>query len=395
MTDEAGTGRLADNIAHFARKLRAAGLAVGPAAVIEAIRSVEVAGVGKQDLYWALHANFVTRRDQHAVFDAVFRLFWRDRDLAERTAPAPPDQLFVPRERPRAAQLRAAAAMASGKPREREREQVEFDTRLTVSDEEVFRRRDFEQMTAAEIAEAERRIAELRFVGGRVRTRRFTPAPHGRFDARRTLRHSLRTGGKLILPQSRTPREKPPPIVALLDVSGSMSPYSRMVLHFLHALGRERRVTSFVFGTRLTNITRQLRTRDPDEALAAAAAAVEDWAGGTRITSALHAFNRLWSRRVLAQGAIVLLVTDGLEREATDRLGAEMDRLHRSCRRLIWLNPLLRYPGFSAKAAGVRVMLPHVDSFRTVHSLESMAELCRALDERGEEFDPRLWLEAA
>jgi uncharacterized protein with von Willebrand factor type A (vWA) domain len=228
-----------------------------------------------------------------------------------------------------------------------------------------------------------------------VRTRRFTPAPYGRIDARRTLRESLRTGGKLILPQSRTPREKPPPIVALLDISGSMSPYSRMVLHFLHALGRERRVTTFVFGTRLTNITRQFRTRDPDDALSAATLVVDDWAGGTRITSALHAFNRLWSRRVLSQGPTVLLVTDGLEREATDRLGGEMDRLHRSCRRLIWLNPLLRYPGFSARAAGVRVMLPHVDSFRTIHSLESMADLCRALDARGEELDPRLWLEAA
>jgi hypothetical protein len=395
MTANSQSGHLADNIAHFARRLRAAGLAVGPAAVVEAIRSVEVAGVPKQDFYWALHANFVTRRDQHAVFDAVFRLFWRDHDLAERATHAPPDQLFVPRPRPKAAQLRAAAAMASGKPRERDEQQVEFDTRLTVSDEEVFRRRDFEQMTAAEIIEAERRIAEFRFTGDRVRTRRFAPAPHGRIDARRTLRESLRTGGKLILPQSRTPREKPPPIVALLDISGSMSPYSRMVLHFLHALGRERRVTTFVFGTRLTNITRQLRTRDPDDALAAAASVVDDWAGGTRITSAVHNFNRFWSRRVLSQGPTVLLVTDGLEREATDRLGGEMDRLHRSCRRLIWLNPLLRYPGFSARAAGVRVMLPYVDSFRTIHSLESMADLCSALDARGEELDPRPWLDAA
>jgi uncharacterized protein with von Willebrand factor type A (vWA) domain len=395
MTTAAKSGFLADNIAHFARRLRAAGLAVGPAAVVEAIRSVEMAGVPKQDFYWALHANFVTRRDQHAVFDAVFRLFWRDHDLAERATHAPPDQLFVPRQKPKAAQLRAAAAMASGKPREREEQQVEFDTRLTVSDEEVFRRRDFEQMTAAEVLEAQKRIAEFRFTGDRVRTRRFQPSPYGRIDARRTLRESLRTGGKLILPHNRTSREKPPPIVALLDISGSMSPYSRMVLHFLHALGRERRVTTFVFGTRLTNITRQLRTRDPDDALVAASSVVEDWAGGTRITSAIHSFNRLWSRRVLSQGPTVLLVTDGLEREATDRLGGEMDRLHRSCRRLIWLNPLLRYPGFSAKAAGVRAMLPHVDSFRTIHSLESMADLCRALDARGEELDPRKWLDAA
>jgi hypothetical protein len=156
-----------------------------------------------------------------------------------------------------------------------------------------------------------------------------------------------------------------------------------MLLHFLHALSRERRVTSFVFGTRLTNITRQLRTRDVDKALAAASAVVEDWSGGTRITGALHTFNRLWSRRVLGQGAIVLLVTDGLERESADRLGQEIDRLHRSCRRLIWLNPLLRYPGFAARAAGVKAMLPHVDSFRTIHTLESMEESPRARQRRG------------
>jgi len=390
------TGRLADNIAHFARTLRAAGLAVGPAAVIEAVRSVEVAGVGKNDLYWALHANFVTRRDQHAVFDAVFRAFWRDHGLAARGVPLPVDRPSLLREKRKPAEVRAAAAMAaSGRLTRPAPEQVEVDMRLTMSEEEIFRRRDFEQMTAAEIVEAERRIAALRFAGERVATRRFMPAAHGRFDARRTLRYALRTGGKLILPRSRMPREKVPPIVALLDISGSMSPYSRMVLHFLHALGRNRRVTSFVFGTRLTNITRQLRTRDVDEALAAAAAAVEDWAGGTRITSALGTFNRLWSRRVLAQGPILLLVTDGLERESTERLGREMDRLHRSCRRLIWLNPLLRYPGFTARAGGVKAMLPHVDSFRTIHSLESMAELCRALGEKGEEIDPRLWLEAA
>jgi uncharacterized protein with von Willebrand factor type A (vWA) domain len=280
-------------------------------------------------------------------------------------------------------------------PRKSDKDQVQLDARLTTSEEEVFRHRDFEQMTAAEVAEAERRMANFRFTGDSVKTRRFMPAPHGRFDARRTLRHSLRTGGRLILPKSRTRREKLPPIVALLDISGSMGSYSRMLLHFLHALGRERKVTTFVFGTRLTNITRQLRTKDVDEALAAASAVVDDWEGGTRITTSLHTFNRLWSRRVLAQGAIVLLVTDGLERESAEKLGAEMDRLHRSSRRLIWLNPLLRFPGFTARAAGVKAMLPHVDSFRTIHSLQSITELCRALGERGEEIDPRLWMDAA
>jgi uncharacterized protein with von Willebrand factor type A (vWA) domain len=161
-------------------------------------------------------------------------------------------------------------------------------------------------------------------------------------------------------------------------------------------LGRQRPVTSFLFGTRLTNVTRELRRRDTDEALAATSNAVADWSGGTRIASALHAFNREWGRRVLGQGAIVLLVTDGLERDGADDLAGEMDRLHRSCRHLIWLNPLLGYEGFEAKAGGIRAMLPHVDEVRSVHSLDAVADLCRALSgEGGAAADPRLWLEAA
>ena len=175
-----------------------------------------------------------------------------------------------------------------------------------------------------------------------------------------------------------------------------MSAYTRVLLHFFHALGRERRVTTFLFGTRLTNVTRQLRYRDVDEALAATSGAVADWSGGTRISAAIEAFNRLWSRRVLGQGAIVLLVTDGLERDGVDDLAGAMDRLHRSCRRLIWLNPLLGYEGFEAKASGIRAMLPHVDEVRSVHSLESVADLCRALAGEGSAAaDPRRWLAAA
>ena len=194
------------------------------------------------------------------------------------------------------------------------------------------------------------------------------------------MRQGLRTGGGLILPRYRSPRHVHPPLVVLADISGSMSQYTRIFLHFLHALTeKRRRVHSFVFGTRLTNLTRQLRHRDPDEALAECAAAVSDWSGGTRIGEALHAFNRLWSRRVLGQGATVLLITDGLERDDIDRLAREMERLHKSCRRLIWLNPLLRFEGFEAKARGVRAMLPHVDEFRPVHSLEALEDLCHAL----------------
>src|SRR5262249_4585865 len=261
---------------------------------------------------------------------------------------------------------------------------------------EVLQRRDFAQMTADEIREAERRIEALHLPADLVRTRR-PVATHSpvTIDARRTLRASLRTGGKMIPLPYRRPAHVHPAIVALCDISGSMSQYTRMFLHFIHVLSQHRKVQTFLFGTRLTNVTRELRRKDADEALVACSDAVPDWSGGTRIGTALHEFNRKWSRRVLGQGAIVLLFSDGLERDEGEALGPEMDRLHRSCRRLIWLNPLLRFDGFAARARGIRAMLPHVDEFRAIHSLESMEQLCRALVEGDAGADPRRWLSAA
>jgi uncharacterized protein with von Willebrand factor type A (vWA) domain len=230
-----------------------------------------------------------------------------------------------------------------------------------------------------------------------VKTRRLAPDRHGRVvDIRRTLRASMKTGGALIDLKYRGPQTRLPPIVALLDISGSMGEYTRLFLHFLHAVTDARkRLHSFLFGTRLTNVTRALKAKDPDEALAACSGLVADWSGGTRIATSLHAFNQQWARRVLTGGAIVLLITDGLERDPDDRLAFEIDRLHRSCRRLIWLNPLLRFEGFEAKARGVQTMLPHVDEFRPVHNLESMEDLCRALSGRqgeGRQGNPKGWL---
>jgi uncharacterized protein len=205
------------------------------------------------------------------------------------------------------------------------------------------------------------------------------------------LRASMKAGGAVIDLKYLGPRVKEPPIVALLDISGSMSEYTRLFLHFLHAVTDARkRVSTFLFGTRLTNVTRAIRQRDPDEALAACSADVADWSGGTRIGSSIHLFNKQWARRVLSQGAVVLLITDGLERDADDTLSFEMDRLHRSCRRLIWLNPLLRFDGFEARAKGVRTMLPHVDELRPIHNLQSMAELVRALSgAAAKRYDPK------
>jgi uncharacterized protein with von Willebrand factor type A (vWA) domain len=266
-----------------------------------------------------------------------------------------------------------------------------------VSGNEILRAKDFAQMSAQELDEAKRSIANLRLPFDMVKTRRFRPHPRGsRVDPRATMRGAMRTGGDLILPKFREPREIHPPLVVLADISGSMSQYSRIFLHFLHALiDKRRRVHTFVFGTRLTDLTRQLRNRDPDQALADAAGVVKDWSGGTRIGETLAEFNRLWSRRVLSQGAVVLLITDGLERDDIGMLEIEMERLRKSCRRLIWLNPLLRFDGFEARARGVRAMLPHVDEFRPVHTLNALADLCASLSEtRARDADPRRWIAA-
>jgi hypothetical protein len=240
-------------------------------------------------------------------------------------------------------------------------------------------------MTGEEFATARQAIQKLRLPVDEVRTRRFKPANRGEvFDARAVLRKSMATGGDLMLPKFREPRMVQPPLVVLADISGSMSQYSRIFLHFLHALtDKRKRVHTFLFGTRLTNITRALRAKDPDEALDDVSDQVVDWEGGTRIGETLAEFNRVWGRRVLGQGAVVLLITDGLERARDEddlqRLDKEIERLHKSCRRLIWLNPLLRFEGFEPRAAGVRIMLPHVDEFRSVHSLDSLSDLCAAL----------------
>jgi uncharacterized protein with von Willebrand factor type A (vWA) domain len=267
-----------------------------------------------------------------------------------------------------------------------------------ASSTELLQTKDFAQMTAAEIAAAERAIARLVLPDDRVLTRRFIADPRGlRIDPRASFRRSLRSGGAVIELAKRSRRFRHPPIVALCDISGSMDEYTRIFLHFLHGLIEARgRVQVFLFATRLTNVTRQLRARDPDEALARCGAIVEDWAGGTRIADALHEFNRAWSRRALWGGPIVLLFTDGLERTVDHDLAFELDRLQRSCRRLIWLNPLLRYQGFEARAAGIRAMLPHVDEFRPIHNLASIADLCAALQSgHVTKADPRRYLEAA
>ena len=348
-------GRLAENILYFARALRAAGMPVGPGAVLDALAALEAAGVGtREDVYWTLHAVFVKRHEHSVLFDQAFRIFFRKRGYLDRLIAAMVPQTQAPStEAPKPGSQRVLEALFSGAEKAEDKPKTEIDARLTVSDREVLERKDFAQMSAAEIAAAKEAIKRLALPLDAVKTRRLAPHPRGHLvDLRRTLRASMKAGGAIIDLKYSGPKTKTPPIVALVDISGSMSQYTRLFLHFLHAVTDARkRVHTFLFGTRLTNVTRALKAKDPDEALEACSASVLDWSGGTRIATSLAAFNKLWARRVLTQGAIVLLITDGLERDPDDRLAFEIDRLHRSCRRLIWLNPLLRFTGFEAEGA--------------------------------------------
>jgi uncharacterized protein with von Willebrand factor type A (vWA) domain len=396
---ESDPGRLAQNIVYFARALRAAGIPVGPKSIIDALEALKAAGVGtREDFYWTLHAVFVKRHEHSLLFDQAFRLFFRKRAYLERLMAMMMTQVPAPAtEATKPASQRVQEALFAGldEKRVRENAEVEVDARLTMSENEILQKKDFAQMTTAEVAAAKDAIARLVLPLDELRTRRLAPHRRGHIiDIRRTLRSSLKAGGAFIDLKYLGPKTRMPPIVALLDISGSMSQYTRLFLHFLHAVTDARkRVTTFLFGTRLTNVTRALKSRDPDEALAACSSAVLDWSGGTRIATSLHGFNKKWARRVLTQGAIVLLITDGLERDPDDKLAFEIDRLHRSCRRLIWLNPLLRFDRFQAKAKGIRAMLPHVDEFRPIHDLEAIADLCRALSaDAARPVPPRQWL---
>jgi len=381
-----GTGTLALNILHFARLLRRAGLPVGPADMLAAAEAATLIDIGnRQQMRAALRAVMVHRHEHAELFDQAFAQFWRDPELVRAAkaiemlaaGKAPPPEKAPPGTR------RLAEAMA--KPRERpeppEQKRDEVDMVMSVSDRERLQSMDFEAMSADEISAAKQEIRKLTLPLDLTRTRRRRPDPTGpHVDLRATIRASLRQGGE-ILSLARTRRvEKPPPLVVICDISGSMARYAQILLHFLHAVANDRdQVQTFLFGTRLTNITRQLRHRDPEVAFQLVAHAVPDWSGGTRIGEALGLFNRQWSRRVLGQGAVVLLVTDGLDRDGAAGLAENMDRLHKSCARLIWLNPLLRWDGFEPRSQGIRAMLPHVDDFRPVHNLDSLRGLISTL----------------
>ncbi len=397
--------KLVQNITHFARALRKAGLPIGPGRTLDAVRAVNAVGfTEKADFYWTLHSVFVSRPEHRAIFGQIFRLYWRDpRYLEHMMSYMLPAVRGVAEERQtQAAEKRAAEALLDGVDRDapelpeaegEDEVEIQIDASKTTSTEERLRSLDFEQMSTAEVAQAKRMIARMTLPVKPLKSRRTMSDPRGsRADWRGTMRAAMRRGGELGELSTKSQRLRWPNLVVLCDISGSMSQYSRIVLHFLHAVANAKgagwaKVHAFTFGTRLTNITRHMGARDVDAALAAAGAEAQDWEGGTRIGECLHRFNRDWSRRVLGQGAVVLLITDGLDRDGAGDLEREMERLHLSARRLIWINPLLRWDGFLPKAQGVKAMLPHVDSFRAGHniaSLEALADAISRPDDAGE-----------
>ncbi len=399
---QAPSGKLAANIMHFARVLRESGLPVGPASVLDALDAAESGSLRtREEFYWTLHAILVKRREHKDVFDQAFHVFWKKPKMLEQLMQLMFQQITRSGgEKPRDPGFRRLAEAMfdqtkSQSRREETPEALELDATYTASSNDILRAKDFEQMTLAEQVQARKAIALLRLQRRERLLRRFQPSRSGeRIDMRRTLRQSLRSGGGMISLARREHQRRERPLVVLCDISGSCSNYSRMFLHFLHGLANDRHgMTVFLFGTRLTNVTRELQNLDVDEAIAKVSAAVKDWSGGTRIGATLKEFNYRWARRVLTQGADVLLMTDGLERDDIGQLKTEMQRLRRSAKHIVWLNPLLRFDRFEARAAGIRAMMPYVDEFRPVHSLNSLAELAQTLAAHGKPaHDPRQWM---
>ena len=377
---------LAANAMHFARLLRRAGLPVGTAEAIAAQHAMTTIDLtSRTETRAALRAVMVHRHEHQQVFDQAFALFWRDPTAAEQAVAMAllEAQKEKRHDRPPPGSRRVAEAFAPKNqpaPRPQDEPPVQ-DAVMTVSDQERLQQMDFEAMGAEDIAQAKREIRRLVLPLDLRRTRRHRADPTGPvLDLRGTIRASLRTGGEIATIARVRRVTRPPPLVVLCDISGSMGRYAQILMHFLHAVTNDRdRVHVFLFSTRLSNVTRQLRARDPEVAFQMVSHIVPDWSGGTRIGETLATFNRRWARRVLGQGAVMLLITDGLDRDGALGLAENMDRLHRSCRRLIWLNPLLRWSGFEPKSQGIRAMLPHVDEFRPIHNLASLRALVETL----------------
>ncbi len=355
----------------FGRVLRGAGLRVGTDRLVEFARALDELDAGRRDdVYWAGRITLVSRPEEIETYDRAFELFW-ERGASARTRPAPRSRSPVPEP---------DRSVAPPKKTVEKDEGGDDAVRLRYSPVEVLRTKDFALYSPEEFAELHRLLADLELSGALRRSRRLEPSHRGRHDPRRTLRGALRTGGEAVRHRFRRARVQPRKVVLLCDVSGSMAPYSRALLRFLHAgVVSGARLEAFSMGTRLTRITRELATRDPDQALRQAAGAVKDISGGTRLGDTIKEFVDRWGQRGMARGAVVVILSDGWDRGDVNVLAEQMQRLERLAYRVIWVNPLKSAPGYKPLAAGMAAALPHVDIFLSGHNFESLQELAGAI----------------
>ena len=375
---------LLPNLLHFSRLLGDLGLDVPAVRTLDIVQALDRIDLGrKRDFYYTLRCLLVHRPQDLAPFDTAFHVFWRP-PPGERTT----RDLRAMGEQRRTGAPQVEAPTATPPPEDSESNapppRMDQVAALSYSDREVLQQKDFAQLTEEELREARRMMSELRWDVGSRRTRRWHSGRGQTLDIRRVIRGGIRYGGEMVdLPTRRRTRRRRP-LVVLCDVSGSMERYSRMLLHFLYCMtGRLDRVEVFVFATRLTRVTRYLRSGAGHSAatdlVPRLPRQVPDFAGGTRIGEVLGAFNRHWARRVLGHGAVVLMISDGWDRGEPDLLAREMARLHRSSHRLIWLNPLLGSDNYEPLTRGLQAALPHIDDFLTVHNLDSLEALGRHL----------------
>ncbi|WP_043097248.1 vWA domain-containing protein [Kallotenue papyrolyticum] len=369
----APSGHLRDQFLAFGRLLRQFGVAVDPGQMLDLLAALELINIGRrEDVYLTCRAILVRRREDLPVFDEAWRFFFAMQRQGLPLGPALPDERMQFVELPRRL-MRARDTAPAERPRD---EQQEIEIQLSYSQIEQLRHKDFAHFTADELDQARALLAQLGYRMALRTTRRWRAGRGAQIDPRRSLRHALRSGGELVQLLARQRRQRQRPLVVLCDISGSMDRYSRILIQFVHTLSAGlHNVETFVFGTRLTRITRQLAFKDVDEAVDAVSAVVCDWGGGTRIGEAMRCFNFEWGRRVLGRGALVLIISDGWDRGDPELLGQEMARLQRTAYRLIWLNPLLGMPGYAPLTRGMQAALPYVDEFLPVHNLASLEQL--------------------
>lgn len=385
MTPPTDSGHLLQNIVYFGRLLRGVDIEVTPTQLVDLVDALKYIDLGqREDVKNSARAVLIGQSDQLPLFDQAFDLFWRARESKELAQM----NLGRPIARPQKPEQKEAAPLnkAGEDTPERETDEPLIDEIYTYSATELLRQKDFADLDSDELAEVERLIEEMQWQLERRRTRRKTRLSRNLYlDLRRTFRNNLRYGGEPLKLCWQGRKLKRRPLVVISDISGSMERYSRILLKFIYAISNGLdNVEAFVFGTRLTRITQQLRHRDIDIALDEAVSLVQDWGGGTRIGESLKTFNYDWGRRVLGQGAILLIISDGWDRGDINLLKQEMQRLQLSCQRLIWLNPHLGSDNYEPLTRGIQAALPHIDNFLPVHNLVSLKQLGDLLESLGE-----------